>query len=106
WNIESTTGPNSDPYNSPQPGTTAISTVVSMISAEPVLRGASSRDCTSAHAIGAMIAVRTVMEGMPSESTVPMEKKAARMPEYVDGNSERMWYEMRCASPVRCMAKP
>ena len=37
-----------------------------------------------------MMAVRTVMEGMPSESTVPMRKNAARIPEYDAGNNDKM----------------
>jgi len=52
-----------------------------MMSAEARLRGFKSSDCTNAQAMGTMIAVRTVMEGMPSESTMPMAKNAARMPE-------------------------
>ena len=80
-NTDATTGPSRDPYNSPRPGTTAISIVVSMISAEPLLRGFKSSDCTSAQAIGTMMAVRTVMEGIPSERTVPMTKNEARIPE-------------------------
>ena len=79
-NILRTTGPFNDPSSKASPGTTAISTTVSMISADPLLRGASPSDCTMAQAMGAMMAVRTVIDGMPSASTNPMTKKAERIP--------------------------
>ena len=60
------------------------------MSADPWLRGFNSSYCTSAQAMGTMMAVRTVMEGMPSESAVPITKKAARIPEYEDGNNYKM----------------
>ena len=36
--------------------------------------------CTSANAIGTMIAVRTVIDGTPSVSTKPMSMNAVRIP--------------------------
>ena len=62
------------------PGTTAISIVVSTISADPLLRGGSPNDCTNAQATGVMIAVRTVIDGMPSARMKPITKKAVRIP--------------------------
>ena len=45
-----------------------------MMRADPLLRGVISSDFTSAQAIGTMMAVRTVMEGIPNASTRPITK--------------------------------
>jgi hypothetical protein len=68
----------------------AISTVERIMSAAPRLRGGSPSDCTSAHAIGTMMAVRPVIDGMPSARMNPIRKKPDRSPPYVAGNSDRM----------------
>ncbi len=73
-------GPQSAPVSSAQPGSTAISNVLRMMSADPRPGSGRPRACTSAHAIGIRMAVRTVIDGMPSVSTNPMSRNAPRMP--------------------------
>ena len=73
-----------------QPGITAISTVVIMISAVASLRGCNPTDCTRAQAMGTIIAVRTVIEGIPRARTKPIKKKAHKIPAYVPGKSDRI----------------
>ena len=51
-----------------------------MMRAEPRLGRGSSRAWTMAQAIGIMMAVRTVIEGMPKARMTPMTRKAKTMP--------------------------
>jgi len=82
--------PFSELYRSPTPGTTAIFYGCQDDERGPSAAGLMPSDCTTAHAIGTMIAVRTVIDGMPIARTTPIRKNAERMPVYVAGNSERM----------------
>ena len=75
-----TTGPLSEPSLNASPGTIAISITVIMISAEPRLRGLSPNVCTSDQAIGAMMAVRTVIDGISGDRISPIKKNAESTP--------------------------